>query len=131
MTKKSQGNILLFGSVILIVIAIAVTALINALNKGQSAPTDIRAKAGVSSAVKVEGMVTDVDTANGTITVDNVQFEGNKDNEKNLGSWTVTPPPGFNLASIASGTRVLVTVDSASFLVSSHTTNATSITLIR
>ncbi len=129
MNKKPSGTLLLFGSLGLIVAAIAITAVINRTNRGTAAPTDIRAKAGISATLKVIGIVTTVDTANNTVMVDGLRFSDSKDMGTSLGSWTVTPPPSYNLSLLTPGAHVTITVDPTSFLVANHTLSATQITV--
>lgn len=129
MNKKPTGTLLLFGSLGLIVAAIAITAVINGANRNAAAPTDIRAKAGITATLKVVGIVTSVDNANSTVLVDGLRFSDSQDTAASLGSWTVTPPPSYNLSLLSSGARVTITVDPSSFLVATHTLSATQITV--
>lgn len=127
MNKKPTGTLLLFGSLGLIVAAIAITAVINGANRNAAAPTDIRAKAGITATLKVVGIVTTVDSANTSVTVDGLRFSDSKDTGQSLGSWVVTPPPSYNLSLLTPGVHVVITADPSSFLVANHTLSATQI----
>lgn len=129
MNKKPTGTLLLFGSLGLIVAAIAITAVINGVNRNASSPTDIRAKAGLTASLKVVGIITAVDSANNTFNVDSLRFNDSKDTATSLGSWIVTPPPSYNLSLLSSGARVTITVDPSSFLVANHSLSATQISV--
>lgn len=127
MNKKPTGTFLLFGSLGLIVAAIAITAVINGTNRGASSPADIRAKAGITATLKVVGIVTTIDSTNTSVTVDGLRFSDSKDTGQSLGSWVVTTPPSYNLSLLAPGAHVVITVDPTSFLVATHTLSATQI----
>lgn len=126
--KKQTNNTLLFISIGLIFLAILLTAIIGKVTNNESA-TDLRAKAGFSSSLRLEGVVKSVDSSSGTFIVDDVHFiyKSRKDSEENLGSWTVTPPEGFSLGSLAPGSAVILNANPNSFLVSSHTMTAAKI----
>jgi len=129
MKKNSESsNTLFFVSIGLIFLAIVLTALISKISSKDSA-TDLRAKAGFSSSLKLEGTFKSADSSNGTFIVDNVHFiyKSRKDSEENLGSWTVTPPPGFAVSSVRPGDTVILNVNPTSFLVIDHTLTAAKI----
>lgn len=133
MTKKSNSFMYLGGSVALIIAAIAVTAVIDRSKNSQTSSEDIRTKAGTSTSLQFTGSVATVDQTKGVFSVDNLQFASSaQTNQTNLlGQWTVTPPPSFNIASLGAGSRVTMTVDPTTFLITSHTVTATQITVNR
>lgn len=131
MNKKPTGTLLLFGSLGLIVAAIAITAVINRTNRNAAAPADIRAKAGVNATLKVIGIVTFVDNTNNSVTVDGLRFSDSKDTGTSLGSWVVTPPTSYNLSLLTPGAHVTITLDPTSFLVANHTLSATQIVVTK
>lgn len=117
------------GSVIFVILAIGFVSLLGS-TASQAPATDTRAKAGVTATLKLSGVVTSVDDTKGVILVDQLQFM-DAEGGKTLGTWTVTPPPGFNLASMAIGTKVTLTVNPTTFLATSHTLTATQIKVER
>ena len=131
--KKNNSFLYLIGSVALIIVAIAATSIINRSKNATTESTDIRTKAGSLSTLKFSGTVVSTDDGKGIFVLDNLRFSDNsQDNSlRQLGSWTVTPPSGFNLASLFSGSKVTITVDSSTFLINSHTVTATQILVNR
>lgn len=130
MQKKNRSSLYIGGSVLLIMLAVAATAIVNQTQNGsQSTSEDIRAKAGASSTLRITGTVSIVDNTARKIVVNNLRFiesAGGAGNN-NLGSWTVTPPPNFDLGTIAAGNTVTVTIDPSTFLTTYHTVTATQI----
>lgn len=134
MAPKSKSALYVGGSVLLIMLAIAATAIVNQTqNTGQQGSTDIRAKAGVSATLKTTGIVSLVDTTAGKIVVNNLRFieSTGEIGTSNLGSWTVTPPSGFDLGSVNVGNTVTMTIDPSTFLTNYHTVTATQIVVNR
>lgn len=127
MQKKSDNILIYVLSVVLVLAAIGITAIINNVNKGNSA-TDVRARAGTANALKLTGFVSSVDTINNTVVLDNVNFLANP-TQNGLGSWTVGIPANFKISSVVAGSQIIISVDSTTFKVSSHTVNALEISL--
>ncbi len=123
-----NSNVLLLGSVLLIVLAIVVVAVID--RNGSGSGSDIRARAGQVFTLKLTGVVNSIDETAGTITVSSVQFdsESRSGEAKDLGEWLITPPADFNYASVSPGTPVLIGVDAKTFQVTSH--KLTAVTLV-
>lgn len=125
-------NVLLIGSVGLILLAVALVAVLD-----RTSPTgtgnDVRARATSKQALTVLGTVSTVDEAKGTIGVDNVQFSdaSRAGAVQNYGSWVVTAPAGFNFASVSPGTQVTIGVDPQTFQVSTRTLTAISIVPVK
>ena len=115
--KKTKGLPYIVAALVLIIVGIITTAIIGAVKNNDSS-SDIRAKAGVTNTLKLTGFVGSVDDINGTITVENVQFdEGSRSGPAhNYGTWTVTPPRTFSLFSAQSGKKITFTVTSAAEL---------------
>ncbi len=129
MATKNRSTLFIGGSVLLIMFAVAATAIVNTTQNSGQTSADIRAKAGVTATLRTTGTVTLVDNAAGKIVVNNLRFvesTGGVGNS-NLGSWTVTPPPGFNFGSVSAGNTVTVTIDPSTFLTTYHTVTATQI----
>lgn len=124
MPRKNNSIFYVGGSVLLIMVAIAATAVVSQTKPTEN-PTEIRAKAGVGASLKMTGTVSTVDDVGGVVIVNNLQFADNP--TKNLGSWTVTPPPGFNLLSAYPGATATITIDPSTFLAANHTVRAVQI----
>ena len=126
---KSKANLFLFGSIIVILLAIGFVAVLgNAKPSGPS--TDVRARAGNQSALQLVGIVNSVNEDKGAIGVTAVQF-ANSDRSgepQNLGDWTVTVPSAFNFASVSQGTAVTIGVAATTFNISSHEVTAITLT---
>jgi hypothetical protein len=124
--KKS--NMFLIGSVVLILLAVALVAILDKTSKNSNSG-DVRARASGKQSLTVTGTVSAVDEIKSTVRIDSVQFTDTSlaGTPQNLGSWEVTAPGGFNFASVSPGMRVTVGVDSATFLVSTHTLTALTI----
>ncbi len=124
-----SGNLILVGSVVFILLAVALVAILDKTSTSNT--SDVRARAGTQtqSALKLVGVVTLVDEVKGIVEVGNVQFdeENRSGTAKDLGSWTVTPPPSFNFASVSPGIRVVFAVDSKTFQVTKHEVTALSL----
>lgn len=130
--KRSTGFFYFFGSIVLLVGAIIFIAIFNKINEG-SAPTDIRARAGTTSTLQFLGVIASMDSAKGTMTVDNLQLasESRSGSAKNYGTWEVTVPVQFNLNQAVPGTVVAIRVETKTFDVSSHKLLATDVILSR
>lgn len=121
-------NMFLVGSVVLILLAMALVAILDrTIPKGNS--SDVRARATNKQALSLIGIVAASDETKGTVQVDNLQFSdaSRAGAAQNLGSWVVTPPVGFNFASVSPGTRVTIGVDAQTFQVSTHAMTAVSL----
>lgn len=124
MKKKTNTLLFVAVSIGLIIAAVAATAIVNRAKEG--APSDIRAKAGVSATLRVTGTVASVDDVKEIFTLTNFRF-ASSENGANLGTWTVTPPPGFSLSSLSPGVGITMTIDPTTMLAESHTVVATQI----
>lgn len=125
-----------FGSVILIVTAIVATGILN--RTANTATTqDVRARASVTSLMRLSAIITSVDTAQGMVVVGGMQFTGTTpQNLKNLGrntagEWQVSVSGNVNLAALGPGSRVELQVNPATFNISNRTLTAAAITLSR
>jgi hypothetical protein len=123
-------NVLLIGSIVLIVLAIGLVTLLERTSSSTATSTDVRARAAVAKTLQVNATVISVDETKGLITVSDLYFAdvSRSGEAKNLGTWVVTPPPTFGVGSLSPGTSVVIGVDAASFLVSEHTLTAVTIT---
>lgn len=126
---KNKTYLFVFGSIILILLGIALVAIIS-----KSAPagssSDIRARAGTQNALKFVGVVASIDEGQGTIQVADIQLadSSRSGDAQNYGNWTVTTPPTFNFASISQGSRVTIGVDPSTFNVANHAVTALTLT---
>ncbi len=124
-------NVLLLGSVLLIILAIAMVSLLSRTSSSSS--TDVRARAAVVKTLELNGTVSAVNEADGTLTLDRVFLsdENREGSPQDLGRWTVTVPAAFNMASVTPGQMVKVNIDSKTFLISSHSVTALAITPVK
>lgn len=129
MRKSGKSLVYIGASFILIVFAIAATAFFNRSSQSSSA-ADLRAKAGVTSSLKMTGAVSSVDIGKGVLVVGDLRF-ASSEQPQNLGVWTVTPPPEFTLATASPGATVTITIDPQTFLAATHTVTATRIIVER
>ncbi|MBI5448814.1 hypothetical protein HY948_00695 [Candidatus Gottesmanbacteria bacterium] len=122
-------NALLVGPLILVVAAIAVTAILDRTKQADTASGDIRTRASATGSLSMTATVASVDQIKGTIMVDNLRFDNKNGGStgNSLGSWTVTAPQNINLNSLFPGTKVTLIVSPSTFLTTSHTLTATDI----
>lgn len=123
-----KNNMFLFGSVILIILAIPLVSLVS--KSGSSTSGDVRARAAVVKTLQMNGTVNNIDEAKGIVVLDNVYLadESRSGDAKSMGTWTVTPPTNFNFASLLPGQSIVMNIDSKTFLATSHTVTALTIT---
>ncbi len=123
-------NVFLLGSVVLIVLAIALVAVIDRVRTPTGSSTDVRARAAQTKTLKMNGTVTAIDETKGTVTVADVYFadESRSGEPTNLGTWTVIPPATFSYGSVTTGTPVAIGVDAATFNITSHSLTAITLT---
>ncbi len=126
-----NNNVALFGSVILVVLAIPLVSLLS--RGGSSGSTDVRARAAVTKTLELRGTVLEIDEAAATLKMENVFLadENRSGDMKNLGTWTVTAPANFNLASISPGQALKMNIDAKTFLVTSHSVTALTISPVQ
>lgn len=131
MKKRPDSLIYVAVLFVLIIAAVVTTSIINAVKNNQSAPTDIRARAGVINIVKLNGTITDVNNADGIVTVANVEMSADSRSGPaiNYGTWKVTPPVGFNFFSATVGKNVSFVVNAASFDVATKQVVASEMTI--
>jgi len=126
--EKERSNTLFIISVGLIFLAIIVTAVLTRVRNSRS-QEDIRAKAGEISDVVVAGTVGSIDPTTSTFLVDNVSFvyKSRNDSETSLGTWTVTPPQGYPITSLQTGSQIKLTVIASTFDIKAQTMTASKI----
>jgi len=127
--RTSKKQLLLVGSLGLIILGIAIASIVDRLTSANNAPSDIRARAGVVRNLKVNATVTTTDPIKGTVTVTNLYLsdQNRSGDAKDLGMWLVTAPPQFNFSTIHGGVNVVIEVKATSFLIDKHTLTAISI----
>lgn len=126
-------NTLLVGSLVLIILAIGMVAILDRSTQSKDSTTDVRARAATAKTLMVNAVVDTVDETSGTLTVSNVYFaDTSRSGEaKDMGTWIVTPPATFSLGSVSSGTKVLIGVDSKTFLAMKKTMTAVTIVPVK
>jgi hypothetical protein len=127
--KIRNKNMLFYGSVGLIILAIALVGILNRTRSSQDPDTDVRARASATTALKLNGVIIMIDPEQGTITVDNIYFAdtSRSGDAKNLGRWTVTPPANIALSEFSPGMNIAIGVDPKTFLATAHTLTALSV----
>ncbi len=120
---------LLVGSVVLIILAIGMVAILDRTGGTNNENTDVRARAAISKTLQVNGTVDSYDETNGTITVSRVYLADTSraGDAKDLGTWIVTAPETFSVSSVSPGSNVLIGVDAKTFLAAKHTMTAVTI----
>lgn len=130
---KSNNSLLYFlASVGLVLITIVFTTIVDRTSSTQNG-TDIRARAAASATLKFTATVSAVDSAQGTLTVDNLRFTNKTQGDigKTLGTWKIIPPRGFILSSVKPGSKVTLSVNPKTFQITSHTLTSTAISVTR
>ncbi len=124
-----------FGSVILIIAAIVVTAIFNRTTSEK--PQDVRARASVTSLMRLTAIVTSVDEGKGLVVVNGLQFTGNTPKSleslarNTAGEWQVTVSENVNLATLGAGSRIELQVEPSSFNIAERSLAAAAITVSR
>lgn len=128
--KKTSGVIYIIAAVLLIIVGIVTTTIISSV-KDKQPTSDIRAKAGTTNTLKLTGTISEINDVESTLTVTNVQFsqDSRSGEAKNYGTWTVTPPSGFEFGSAAPGLTATFTVETTSFNVASKKVAAVQMTV--
>lgn len=122
-------NALLVGPLILVVVAIAVTAILDRTKQADTSSGDVRTRASATGTLSMTATVASVDQTKGTIMVDNLQFDNKNGGStgNSLGTWTVTAPPNIHLNSLFPGTKISLIVNPSTFLATTNTLTATEI----
>lgn len=122
-------NALLVGPLILVVAAIAVTAILDRTKQADTATADIRTRASATGSLSMTATVASVDQIKGTMKVDNLRFDNKNGGAtgNSLGTWTVTAPSAANLNALFPGTNVVLIVNPSTFLTTTNTLTATEI----
>ena len=118
----------LIGSVVLILLAIALVAILDKTSPSGSG-NDVRARATTQASLSLQGTVSSIDQAKGTLLMDNLLLaDANRAGVvQNLGSMVVTAPAGFDFTTVSPGMKVTIGIDSATFKVTSQTVTALTI----
>ena len=126
-------NMLLVGSLVLIVLAIGMVAILEKTTSKNDSTTDVRARAATVKSLQINATIESIDEISGAITVQNVYFAdvSRSGDAKDMGTWIVTPPLSFSTVTLTPGMKVLIGVDSKTFLAAKRTLTATSITPIK
>lgn len=126
-----RKNLLLLGTLVFIILAAGLVSVLNRTNSKNTAG-DVRARAATANSLELIGTVVSTDEAKSTLLLDTVYLadESRSGQAQNLGTWTVTAPAGFNLASVVEGQKIKVGVEAKSFSVEDHTVSALTIVLV-
>ncbi len=138
MQKKPTNNSFLyfFGSVALIVTAIVATTILNRTSNTASTQ-DVRARASVTSLMRLTAIIQSVDESSQVVTVNGLEFTGSAPEslasltKNTAGLWEVSVSGNVNLATLGSGSRVELQVNPSSFNIVERTLSAAAITLIK
>jgi len=138
MKKKTTSNsfVYFFGSVLLIVSAIVATSILNSTSNNAGSQ-DVRARASVTSLMRMTAIVETIDETKGVIVVNGLQFsgstpEGLQSIARNTGgTWNVTVSGNVNLGTVGPGSRIELQVNPSSFNIAGRTLTAASITISR
>jgi len=119
---EKKNNILLFaGSVGLIIAAIVLTTLIDFSRTNKKTVVPVKASKAASSMV-LTGRIASFDATSNILIADDVRFADS--NEKSLGTWNVTPPASFNSSVYATGAKIRITANPATFQIATKTVSA-------
>lgn len=137
MNKQASNSFpYFFGSVVLILTAIVATAILNRTSNTASTQ-DVRARASVTSLMRLKAVVATVDETKGLVVVNGLQFTGNTpESLKTLarntaGEWKVLVSGNVNIASLGPGSRIELQVNPSSFNIAEHSLAAAAITVSR
>lgn len=138
MIKKpvSKNYLYFFGSVGLIVTAVVATAILNKTSNPRDSQ-DVRARASVTSLMRLTAVVESVDEAKGIVIVNGLQFTGSTPESlqsvarNSGGSWNVTVSPGVNLGALGPGSRIELQVNPTSFNIAERSLTTAAITVSR
>lgn len=124
-------TVILFASVALTIMGIAIVAIINRTGSPSGSSTDVRARASGATTLQFNATVDSIDAASGAIIVNDMYMADTSrvSEAKNLGTWTVTPPFNVNTAILTPGAKIVIGIDPKTFLAQSHSLTAVTITL--
>jgi hypothetical protein len=127
MIRKTR-NFFLIGSLVLIVLAVGLVAVLDRTSSSSS-DTDVRARAATTKTLQLNATVVSTDEVKGTLSVADVYFADNSrsGDAKNFGNWIVTAPANFNFASMTPGQSIVIGIDGTTFLATRHTVKALTI----
>lgn len=137
MKKKTTSNsfIYFFGSVLLIITAIIATSILN--NTSNAGSQDVRARASVTSLMRLTAIIESVDETKGLVMVNGLQFTGNTPEglqsiaRNTGGTWNVTVSGSINLGALGPGSRVELQVNPTTFNITQRSLTAAAITILR
>jgi len=118
-TKKKDNSFLyLISTIGFIVVGIILTGIINTTKSS----TDIRSRASKASGIEATAIISQVDSTKNVVTVDQLIFTSSP--QKNMGSWTVTPPPSATLDALTVGAKFKIIIDPITLDIKNHTLTA-------
>ena len=128
--QKKGFNFFFLGSIGFLILALGFVTLLGR-TKSSDTGTDVSAKAGITSTLKMSADVVRVDDNKGSIQVDQLKFLDRGEGQLSLGAWVVTAPPTVSVGSLSQGDHISIIVDPLTFLAQSHTLTATEIRVLK
>lgn len=117
-TKKKDNTFLyIISTITFVLLGIILTAVIR-----QNKPNDIRTRASATSGIDATATVTAIDSETHSMMVKDLIFTSS--NDKNLGTWQVTPPLSFTLSSLIPGNSITLKINPSNFDIQTHTLTA-------
>lgn len=116
---------LYIGSIGLVIVAIAITAVID---RTKSSQEDIRAKAGLTTGQVATAVVSSFNESVGALLVTNFAIGKNGTSTNTTQIWTIELPSTVNTASLGEGARVTMKLDPKTVNISTRTARALEVT---
>ena len=110
-----------FLSIGLVLVCIAFITILGQTDKKDTGNADIRAKASVSNSLQLVGIISDIDSTNQVLSVDQVKFENKSSEPDSMGLWKMSVPRDYKILSIPVGKKIYINVDAATFNVTQKT----------
>ncbi len=117
--KKNKDKTILYivSTLSFIFLGILITWIID-----RTKTNDLRLRASGAKGISASASVANIAYDTNTIQINGLVFTSSP--EKNMGTWTLTPPTSFNVGSVTLGSTVRLTIDPATVNISSHTLTA-------
>lgn len=128
--SMKNSNMFLVGSVVLILLAIALVAILDKTSPSNNA-NDVRARAATVQALTLTATVATVNQPQGTLNVVSVAFADKTSVDAGQNYWVVTTPAGFDFTTVSPGATVAIGVDPQTFKVSTHAMTALTLVAVK
>lgn len=118
--QRDSTYFYIFTSLLLIVTAVGASAVLTRI-KDAGSSQDVRARASVTSLMRLTAVITAVDSKTRVVTVNALQFTSSLDREaesfarNTAGEWSVRATGDIDLTTLSSGMKVELQVNPASF----------------